>query len=69
VCLASGRLHEAVKRRADVGEGVREEVAIGVQGDVDRSVAELGLEELRVRARRDRERSVGVAEVVEPGAA
>ena len=56
---------ETVERLADVGERVREEMAVGVQGDVDRRVTELRLEELGMGAGRDHQRGVGVPEVVE----
>ena len=46
------RPNETVERLSDVRERVREEVAVGVQRDVDRSVAELRLEELRDARRR-----------------
>ncbi len=65
MCFAPGRFHEAIERRADVDEGVREEVAVGVERDVDRSVAELRLEQLGMRTGGDHEGGVGVPEVVE----
>jgi hypothetical protein len=74
VCTVSGRLNEAIECGADVGERVGKEVAVCVQRDVDRCVAELRLEELGMGAGGDHEGGVGVPEVVEaewrePGAA
>ncbi len=62
--IVSRRLHKAVERRADVDEGVREQMAIGIQRDVDRCVADLRSEELGVGAG-DHEGGVGVPVVVE----
>jgi len=46
-------VHETVERLSGIGKGIREEVAVSVQRDVDGGVTELRLEELRVRAGRD----------------
>jgi hypothetical protein len=57
------------RERVEVGENtavcVREEVAVEVQRDADRRVPHLRLEVLRVCARGDHQRGVGVAEIVE----
>ena len=42
---------EPIEGIADVSEGARKEVAVGVERDVDRAVAELRLEELGMGAR------------------
>src|SRR5919198_2895820 len=57
--------NQAVESLPDVGERVREQVAVRVERDVDRRVAELRLEELWVRAGSDHQRGVRVAEIME----
>src|SRR4051812_25620335 len=44
------RPDDAVEHVADVGERVREEVTVGVERDIDRRVAELRLQQLRMCA-------------------
>src|SRR5829696_8095157 len=56
---------EPVERVSNVREGIREEVAVGVERDVDRRMPELRLEELRMSAGGDHQRCIRVSEVVE----